>query len=73
MAMVDSTIIVTPGRVSVSTDQAQTITVTRATTGIVVAGASGLRGPVGEEGPVGPSGIDAEIDTDFSLIYRLST
>lgn len=73
MALVDSTIVVSPGTATVSTDSAQTISVTRATTNVVVAGASGLRGPVGETGAVGPSGIYAEIDTDFSLIYRLST
>lgn len=33
----------------------------------------GKRGEQGIPGPVGPSGLQAPVSTDFSLIYKLST
>ena len=33
----------------------------------------GQRGEQGVRGLTGPSGLDAEVSTDFSLIYKLST
>lgn len=33
----------------------------------------GQRGEQGVPGATGPSGLDAEVSTDFSLIYKLST
>lgn len=33
----------------------------------------GQRGEQGVPGAIGPSGLDAEVSTDFSLIYKLST
>lgn len=33
----------------------------------------GMRGEPGQAGQPGPSGLEAEVSTDFSLIYRLST
>lgn len=82
MALVDTTIVVDPSNVIVSTTEGQSITVSPAVLDITVAGAAGIRGPqglAGGPGPEGPkgdtgdSGLQDEMVTDITAIYRLST
>jgi hypothetical protein len=70
MALVDTTIVVNASNIIVTTEEAPSLSVSTVNNEIVVFGAPGFRGPMG---PMGPSGLEEEIETDFSLIYRLST